>query len=172
MLNGLPLQTPLAQGDASSLPAEGHIHSLRPDYKCSKGVPAPPGCPRGDQNQSGVGLVVMKVPRTGSTWLVKELRSLANATSIEFEPFTDMVAERCPGHYYTAAIGLLMSSRLQARGRQAEALPALRTTADGAMRPRSASRAPTEESRAIGATTSATRVGSRAGPWEMTAAGG
>lgn len=64
-----------------------------------------------------VGLAILKVPRTGSTWLAKELRGFPGV-SIEFEPFTDAASpphrgSSCGGHFFTVAVARALVSRLR-----------------------------------------------------------
>ena len=90
---------------------------------------APPRC---EEQQSSTtssptapcaGLAVLKVPRTGSTWLTKELRAFGAGVQLEFEPFTDASAHQCQGRFYTQALSKALVQRLRCVTRESRSLP-------------------------------------------------
>lgn len=67
-------------------------------------------------------LAVLKVPRTGSTWLAKELRAFAGV-QLEFEPFTDSSVRACAGRFFTQALGKALAARLRCVTREYHSQP-------------------------------------------------
>ena len=82
---------------------------------------APPQC-EAEPSAPCASLAILKVPRTGSTWLTKELRALGAAVALEFEPFTDGAARTCPGRFYTLGLGRALGHRLRCVTREARSL--------------------------------------------------
>ena len=92
------------------------------------------GCPEGglastcplpcseNDGACGASVAILKVPRTGSTWLTKELRAFPG-TQLEFEPFTDPLAHTCAGRFYTLALGKALAHRLRCVTRESRSLP-------------------------------------------------
>jgi hypothetical protein len=68
-------------------------------------------------------LAILKVPRTGSTWLNKELRAFGIGVQLEFEPFTDPSAQSCAGRFYTQALTQAIRQRLRCVTRESRSLP-------------------------------------------------
>jgi hypothetical protein len=68
-------------------------------------------------------MAVLKVPRTGSTWLTKELRAFGPGVQLEFEPFTDPLAHACAGRFYTQALIQAVRQRLRCVTRESRSLP-------------------------------------------------
>ncbi|KAL1514872.1 hypothetical protein AB1Y20_003955 [Prymnesium parvum] len=69
------------------------------------------------------GVAVLKVPRTGSTWLTKELRGFPGM-QLEFEPFTDGGSgTQCGGRFFTQAVTRALQSRLRCVTREFRARP-------------------------------------------------
>ena len=62
------------------------------------------------------------MPRTGSTWLAKELRGIPGV-HVEFEPFTDAAAPQCGGRFFTQAIARSLTTRLRCVTRDFHAQP-------------------------------------------------
>ena len=82
---------------------------------------APAGCETSDAPCAG--LALLKVPRTGSTWLTKELRAFGAGVALEFEPFTDPNAHACQGRFYTLALGRALTNRLRCVTRESRSSP-------------------------------------------------
>ena len=68
-------------------------------------------------------MAILKVPRTGSTWLAKELRAFGTSVQLKFEPFTDAAAHTCSGRFYTQALGKALGSRQRCVTRESRSLP-------------------------------------------------
>lgn len=66
---------------------------------------------------------ILKVPRTGSTWLTKELRAFGSGVQLEFEPYTDPAAHVCGGRFYTQALSRSLSRRQRCVTRESRSLP-------------------------------------------------
>ena len=68
-------------------------------------------------------VAVLKVPRTGSTWLAKELRAFPSV-QLEFEPLTDnTVKYTCSGRFFTQALSRALATRLRCVTREFRAKP-------------------------------------------------
>lgn len=83
----------------------------------------------GGDTSGVVGLVVLKQPRVGSTWVKKELNSLPGV-HMEFEPLTDMAASTCNSNFTTGVLGQLMREPLRCLNGKSKAKPCYWTHAN------------------------------------------
>ena len=102
------------------------VRRLRPGRLCAASA-GPTGCPPAPKGCNATGspcakLALLKVPRSGSTWLTKELRAFGVGVQLEFEPFTDPSARTCPGRFYTLALGKALGQRQRCVTRESRAL--------------------------------------------------